>query len=165
MIPQHIIDSIKDYLQRLLNLHETLSNGDDNDNQIYLSLAENDDELEDIKELCEETDYYYEERAKLKASKMKAYRYLEHRAVELYVEENPDATEEDRDKFLDDIRSVLDRVIERNANTFYAETREDNFDDSEQAEMFLKEIEERLKAGENVILKDVENTDGKEAEA
>ena len=107
MIPQKIIESIYQYMLRILSLHkEQVVDGNDND--ILLSLAENDEEFEDIKELCEEIDLYYEERTRLKESGMNAYKYLEQSALEMYKEDNPNATGDECNKFVGDIRKTLD---------------------------------------------------------
>lgn len=165
MIPKTVIDNIAEYLQRLFKMRqETASVSGKDDNSLYLSLAEDDDEREDIKDLCEDIDNYYEERARLKASKMKAYHYFEKRAVEMYKEENPNATDEECAQYLDDIRNTMDKVITTNAEVFSREADDNGIDDYGQAESFLTMAEDKLRRNEEIDLPEPTGEDkGKEA--
>ena len=165
MIPKTIIDNIAEYLQRLFKMRqETASVSGKDDNSLYLSLAEDDDEREDIKDLCEDIDNYYEERARLKACKMKAYHYFEKRAVEMYKEENPNATDEECAQYLDDIRNTMDKVITTNAVVFSREAEDNGIDDYGQAESFLTMAEDKLRRNEEIDLPEPTGEDkGKEA--
>lgn len=155
MIPQKIIESISQYMLRILSLHkEQVVDGNDND--ILLSLAENDEEFEDIKELCEEIDLYYEERTRLKESGMNAYKYLEQSALEMYKEDNPNATDDECNKFVGDIRKTLDVVIASNVEAFSLEADENEPNDIEKAEDFIRMTEEHLNNGQDVILHESE---------
>ena len=151
MIPQKIIKSISQYMLRIMSLHnEQVVDGNDND--ILLSLAENDEEFEDIKELCEEIDLYYEERTRLKESGLRAYKYLEQSALGMYKEDNPNATDDECNKFLGDIRNTLDVVIASNAKAFSLEADENEPNDIEKAENFIRMAEEHLNNGQDVML-------------
>lgn len=151
MIPQKIIESISQYMLRLSILHkEQVVVGNEND--IHLSLAENDEEAEDIKELCEETDLYHEERARLKASGVRAYKYLEQSALEMYKEDNPNVTEDECNKFVGYLRKILDVVILRNAKVFSQEADENEPNDIEEAEKFNRMKDEHLCNGQDVML-------------
>lgn len=151
MVPQKIIESISQYMQRLLSLHKEQGAGS-NENDVLLSLAENDEEVKDIKELCDEVDLYYEERARLKASGERAYKYLEQRALEMYKEDNPNVTDDECDKFVGDIRKTLDVVIASNAEAFSQETDENEPNDIEKAENFIQMTEDHLCNGQDVML-------------
>lgn len=163
MIPKNIINSVAEYLQLLFKIRQDkTSDIDKNDNSLYLSLAEDNDEYDDIKDLCEDVDNYYEERAKLKASRMKAYLYLEKRVIEMYKEENPNATDEDCAQFLEDIRNTLDNVITTNANVFSQEANDYGVDNSEQTESFFNVVEDKLARNEDFDLSELSENNGKE---
>lgn len=163
MISKNVINNIAEYLQRLFKMRQDKASGTDiNDNSLYLSLAEDDDEYEDIKDLCEDVDNYYEERAKLKASRMKAYCYLEKRAIEMYKEGNPNATDEECALFLEDIRDILDKVMTINANMFSQEAEDNGIDDFEQIESFLNMVVDKLVRNEEFDLSELAEDNGKE---
>lgn len=165
MIPKEIFDKISDYVRQIWNIHQKAAPEQEADaNSVYLSLAEDDAEKDDIRDLCEDVDFYYEERAKLKASKKKAYGYLEQRVTEMFKEDNPNATDEECNRFLDEVRDTLDHVIASNANVFARETDARETDDSETVEKLLQQIEDKLKSGENLDLPNLADEKGKEAE-
>lgn len=149
MIPQKIIESISQYMQRILSLHKERIVGS-NENDVLLSFAENDEEAEDIRELCEEVDHYYEERERLRTSGLKAYKYLEQRALEMYKEDNPNVTEEDCNNFVGDLRKTLDVVITSNAEAFSQEANEDEPNNFEAAENFVQMAEDHLNSGQDI---------------
>lgn len=162
MIPQKIFDDIKVFLDRLLSLHKTATENKD-DNGVYLSLAKDKDECEDITELCEETDFYYEERKKLNDSKLEAYRYLEQRSIELYKkEENTETSEEECQQFLDDIRESLDDAILSNTYAFSYEVDDVKSDENEQLDKFCELLEKKINSGEEQMLPKQENEGRKE---
>lgn len=163
MIPQEVLNKITEYINHIFNKRQ--ANNTQNapkDNSLYLSLAKDKEEQEDIEELCEEIDFYYEERAKLKASKMKAYRFLEQRAIEMYKEYNPEATDEECETFLSDVRDTLDNVLTNNANVFARETDEIEVDDYDQSELFLSMVENKLISNEAIVLPIKNSIEGKE---
>lgn len=143
MIPEEIIINAKMLLQRLFKKHQE---GDSKvDYEPWLSLAENDEEREDIIDMCDETSFYYEERKRKKQLKLTAYKYLEQRALELYKEENPNASDEDCEQYLGEVRSGLDDVIAKSADAFLKEVTLLDDGDEERTEQELSNMDEYMK--------------------
>lgn len=146
MIPQKVIDSLKDYLKMIFSLNKkSLSNND------YILLAENEEEREDLQELCAEIDDYYKERENMKASKLKGYMYLEQQAIKMYKEENPNATEYDCSQFLGDLRNSFDQAIFHSIDALSKDTSE-IIDDTEHEVMFMDMIENNIQKNLDIKL-------------
>lgn len=151
---KEIYESIAEYLKHFFGLHSKNDSGLKG-NDVYISMAENDEEREDIKELCEEIDIYYEERKRLKSYGKKAYKYLELRALEMYDEAFPDATEDERTQFLFEIQDGLDKAIKASASAFPNEYPDNDKDDTKLSELFLAEVERMLNEGKNADISDL----------
>lgn len=161
MIPKEIIDGVAENMQ-LLSEKFQKSDSKQTDREIFLSLARDEEERRDIEDLCDETELYYEERKKLKASGKSAYRYLEQRSIELYQEENPDASDEDQNRLLEHLRNSIDKIIMRLIHVFSNETRNDGGDDSVYTEKELTSFEEDLRTGNDILLPESNDNGGKE---
>lgn len=136
-IPSKLIELLKTYFQQLVELHRNKDAG----NEVYQQLAADEEERQDIAELCTEIDLYYEERANQKRSGLSAFSYLEREVTALYKAHNPDATDEDCDQCLREMRADLDKVLLKNAEYFFdeGENGEEEFREIEAASVVLDE--------------------------
>lgn len=139
ILPDKLIELLKTYLQQLIGLHVENAAG----NEKYVQLGADDEERQDIADLCEEIDLYYKERANQKNSGLTADRYLESEVINLYKKQNPDATEEDCENFLREMRANLDEVLLQNAEKFAQEVTEE-VDDSGETEAQIGSMEASL---------------------
>lgn len=139
--PKELFNLLKQYLQQVFSSRAASG---DSGNDTYMQMAADDEERQDIAELCDQIDLYYEERAKFKAADMPACDYLEQEVRTLYRESEPEADEEQVEAYVSSVRTQLDEIMMRNAEKMQHEYNEEYVDDEVEAEKGLRQIEQQI---------------------
>lgn len=143
-LPKELLEKFKTLLQQLFIKHAQTDTLKAQGNDVYLQLALDEDERHDIEDLCDEIDLYHQERSNFKASGKKAYQWFEQEAIDLYLQEHPNASNEEQQAYLSELRGNLDEVLLGNASIFSEEAIAESFDD--------KAVEENAKITEQLLL-------------
>lgn len=150
-LPKELLEKFKMLLQQLFIKHAQTDTPEAQGNDVYLQLASDEDERHDIEDLCDEIDMYHQERSNFKSSGKKAYQWFEQRAIDLYLQEHPNASEEEQQTYLSELRGNLDKVLLGNASIFSEEAATESFDD-EAVEENAKKTEQQLLEGNDIAI-------------